>query len=807
MKIVFKAIIRLTVKAVAGGAKTLKRVGSTIYGSALLLSCLTLIIMALGLGVIIADGKVSFTQNKDNLVPLGLGPNGAIDPNAADYVYQVAQALDLDKINSDYKKNSQMKNFFNDLRIYPIDSSNSIEFPGKDIDIYMLCCEIEARPEINSTAYDSKVMMEFILGNWRCESSCAMGTGERLWQSEVAFFCNSSGYCDPLGQHHALYTGTDMLSNTGSVGCSFISQFEKADIPDEQRGIFNSNYASISASDISARTMYPTDTAPFRNSPNIHTASSSDKAIQYLLGHKIKGAEVAHRGSYTWLPDAFYTAFYANRVMNEGRDRDTHNSTSGITGNNEAIKKLCNDAGLTDDQRSMVLGTFAASNRFFKWDTQNVKEGPASDGANTDGLLIYTYMIMFGENSLQDYAAKHHSVDWSSNIAIRNDMFGDPNFGAQAIYPDSLYAGLKTKVNSGSGLLRTYNANTKQGFIDFADFWANSEGCSPFGQKSHNLQYPGLSFIYGATIKADLEALILAYYDYTDASGNHPYRLFDVAASSGELGDGVNVGGGQGPFGITYTNPDGTVNYKNIVMASYIFGQLVYEDVRSDPTITVKGTYTMDLPDGSGKYTVKLHDGKDVTYPNFWGSKYNETAVGNWGQCTWWAKGRTMLAIYENVSKEPQYWDVNEELTGNGDSQVFNFTDKRHISNYSSNNSGLKTNSVCSCPTWDGTNHVFFVEYADPKSGLVFESHGNIGCKVWDDTTAWIQQANGTSVPMYGTSIWGNKGKRGDPFTGSGYSFIVAFDPKLSTCLYSVARGVCITDNLPKRSMDLWVPE
>lgn len=796
MKTVFHLIFRLSGKALSKGFGVLKKTSSIIYGSALIMSFLIVLIMVLGIGVIIADGKVSFTQNADNLKQLSLGEAGVIDPNAPDYYYQVAQALDIDKINSDMKKIPQMKNFFNDLRIYPTDTSKSVEYPGKDIDIYMLCCEIEARPEINSDNFDSQVLMEFILGNWRCESGCAMGTGERLWDSELPYYCNSSGYCDPLGQHHALYTGSYLLTSTNSVGCSFISKWENKDIPDEQRGVFNSNYAAISASDISSRTFYPSNTALFRNDANVLKASSSDKAIQYLINHKIKGAEVAHRGSFTWLPDAFYTAFYANRVMNEGRDRDTHNSTTNITGNNKAIKEICYDAGLTEEQVSLVLGAFASSNRFFKWNTQNVKEGPAGS-SGTDGLLIYTYMCLFGENVLQDYASQHHSAEFTSNTAIRNAMFGDPNYGATAIYTDSLYASIRTKINANNGLSKSYNQNTIDGFLSFASFWENSEGADPYGQKSHNLQYPGLSYIYGAMLKQDMETMIEAYYNYTDASGNHPYRLYEVSLSV----DGISVSGGQGPFGLSYQKEDGTPDYKNLAMANYIFSQLADISNIDSPTITVKGTYTLNLDDGP--YTVILHGGKDVEYPNFWGIKYNETAQENWGQCTWWAKGRAMLCIYETVSQEEKYWNVNGELTGNGYDQVYNFVERRGVTEYAKGMLAFKSNAVTTCPR-GYANHVFFTEYVDEKTGTVFQSHGNfsMGChtriidqggNIPECKEYWAgPQFKSLSVP----SRW--------EASGHGYVGILAVRPKEDyscSCSDTYHSAICayITEQLPPR--------
>lgn len=728
------------------------------------------LIVTMSLVAVIIDDTITFTADEEKLVATPMGGNGYIDPNDPDYYYLVAQALDKDKINKDYKSSPQMKNFFEELKIGTTSLRSSVEYPGKDIDIYELCCEILKRPEINGSSFDSDVLMEFILGNWACESTKVMGKGERLQNSELVYFRNSSGYCDPLGQHYNLYLTNSTLTDGNSVGCSYISKAENSSIPDEQRAIFNSNYCSISASDIGNRTMYPTETALFRVSDGVKTASRTDAAIKHLLGCKISGGGgITNRGSFTWLSDAFYTAFYANRVMNEGRDRDTHYQASNIKENNLAIKKLCSDAGLDRRGTSVILGVFAASNRFFKWEAQTVKgiKPEYNTGYVPEqgrGLIIYTYLVMYGEGALDEIVAKHKSKDIGSNTILIEEMFGNPELGGGSqIYTNSVYNKLS---NNKANFKHKYNKDTLDVFDYFREYYAYSDGQPPFGQRGDNINYPGLSYIYGSMIKRDLEAMILAYYDFTDAAGNHPYRLFEVSVQPAE-GLAQN---GSGPFGLEYYNADGTCNEANLTLANKLFSEIAHWDNAYKEVLTIPATYTIEYK--GAPYTVKLNGGKETTIPNFWGLAHNDSCPdGNWGQCTWWARGRAQLWYYENKSKDKEKWelkDVTAGWYGNGSSVAGNVNSYGRFKVVYGEDTHKYMQDGAAASTGNGGTHIFFIEAYDKKNDIVFESHGNIGstnCQ-WDTLSGQGDTSPYNAYWHTDHTAYHNVG------SGTGYSFM-----------------------------------
>lgn len=752
------------------------------------------LIVTMSLVAVIIDDTISFTADEENLVATPMGNGGYIDPNDPDYFYLVAQALDKDKINKDYKSSPQMKNFFDELKIGTTSLRNSVEYPGKDIDIYELCCEILKRPEINGPNFDSDVLMEFILGNWACESTKVMGSGERLNKSELTYFRNGAGYCDPLGQHYNLYLTSATLADGNSVGCSYISKSENSSIPDEQRAIFNSNYCNISASDISNRVMYPTAEAPFRISDGIKTASRTDAAIKHLLGCKISGGgNITNRGSFTWLADSFYTAFYANRVMNEGRDRDTHNQTERIKNNNLAIKKLCSDAGLDRKGTSVILGIFAASNRFFKWEAQTLKgQTPEYNTGNIpsegQGLIIYTYLVMYGEGALDDIVVRHKSKDILSNTILIEEMFGNPKLGGGSqIYESSAYNRLSTSKGS---FKHKYNADTLSVFDFFRGYYAYSDGQSPFGQRGDNINYPGLSYIYGSMVKRDLETMVQAYYDFTDAAGNHPYRLFEVAA---QPTDGLEQHG-TGPFGIEYYNSDGTCNEANLTLANKLFSDLAHWDNYYKEVLTIPATYTITYKDKP--YTVKLNGGKETTIPNFWGKTGNDSCPdGNWGQCTWWARGRAQLWYYENKSKDKEKWELKDVTAGwCGDGSLV----ASNVNSYGRFKvlfgEDVYTNmqdSTAGCTGSAGGTHIFFTEAYDKKNNIVFQTHGNIGyskCQ-WDTLSG--QGDTGPYEAYWKTDHYAEPGTTG---SGTGYSYLtcMSLDTARSSSTYNYGSGLII---------------
>lgn len=189
---------------------------------------------------------------------------------------------------------------------------------------------------------------------------------------------------------------------------------------------------------------------------------------------------------------------------------------------------------------------------------------------------------------------------------------------------------------------------------------------------------------------------------------------FDPAALSGGT---MTVGGGSGAFGIEYYNSDGTVNVEamntlNAILYEFCKPENAYKD-----SITIPSEVTIVDKDGKDK-KVKTNGG---TYPNFWGMKYNITAAtGNWGQCTWFAKGRAQLWMYENVGTNESQWvlGTTEALKMEGDGQNV----ANSMSGWCTVDGTLAGNSVAS----RSQVHVVFIEAVDKKTNEVYISHGNI---------------------------------------------------------------------------------
>ena len=750
-----KTLLKLFNSSIKRVLKLLKLLVTFLFSNTVLLIILLIVIILLGLTTIILGNKITFSANKEELQNNASQLfNGQLDPNAEDYYYQMALALDRDKIAKDYDSSDQMKNYFEPLRIGT--NGRSKEFPAKDIDIYITSCEMEARKEINNDSFDSKVMMEFILGNWSCESTRAMGSGKRLIDSELALYVNSSGYADPLGQRPSIFTDYQTLASGNSVGCTYISYDENSNIPDEQRAIYGckENIKNNEAYFITSENLY-------RNQDGLIKTNTSDAGASYIMKQTLPSGK--SRGSITCWSDAMYTAFYANRVMNEGHDRDTHNTSGSYNmANIKALKEVCANNGFDADETSQLLGMQAAMNRFCKWEALKVIENSyaSEDGYSISknyGVAMYTYMVLIGEGCMDELIGEgKHTLDYGSNTYLTTRLFGNASAGsASCIDSSSMYAKCESLIESGS-TKHKYTTNTLAGFKQFRNLWANSEGASPYGQRDDILKYSGISYIMGSVIRSDLETMIEDYYNYQDASGKYIYRLYDVQIDAEQIEFNQY---GSGPFGLDYYNSDGSVNRDNLIMASHIFSQVADFSNKSADTITVKGSYSLNI-DGK-PYSVKLNDGKDTQYPNFWGSKWNNNAAtGYWGQCTWWARGRAMLYLYENKGTDESQWHLTyNKCHGDGNGMASNMS----MDTKFTFSATTQANSIASCSAC----HVYYVEAIDKVNNVEYESHGNMSNICYDDIVYY-------NLPSLGPNKLGSLPRAINKGTGNGYCYIIA---------------------------------
>lgn len=229
---------------------------------------------------------------------------------------------------------------------------------------------------------------------------------------------------------------------------------------------------------------------------------------------------------------------------------------------------------------------------------------------------------------------------------------------------------------------------------------------------------------------------------------------YDLSALNGNF---VN---GSGPFGLSYYKADGSVDEEMLSAASATFAVLAHADNEYTEYLTVPVEVEIDTADGKKK--VKIPNGGSKI-PNFWGVKYNASAPENWGQCTWWVKGRAMLYLYENVGQKQEDWYIDcyengykKNMRGNGD-QLTSSIDFCKVDNT------IGANSIVSC----NPMHTCYVE-AIGKDGIAYTSHGNMG----GSGTSANARYNWSSIATFD---WGNI-KTGIPWenrTGWGYSFIM----------------------------------
>lgn len=234
-------------------------------------------------------------------------------------------------------------------------------------------------------------------------------------------------------------------------------------------------------------------------------------------------------------------------------------------------------------------------------------------------------------------------------------------------------------------------------------------------------------------------------------------------------GGATVTGGGSGAFGLEYYNSDGSVNIEALNTASAILGEFCkYENAYVD-TITLPSEVSIKDKDGKDK-KVKIKGG---TYPNFWGMKHNITAAtGNWGQCTWFAKGRAMLWLYENVGTDESQWYLggsSKPMGGNGVAVASSMSGWCTVDSTLGSNSVVSRSGDAYYNKYTGTyyrpGHVAYIEAVDTKNNMYYVSHGNI-------SRCSYQQIRFSG----GADNWGNmpsiESVVGDIDSGRGFSYI-----------------------------------
>lgn len=506
---------------------------------------LSLIICTYGIAVVLLANLLVFVVNPTS----GTAQDGVkAGANLSEYEKAVlmAAALDRDKIAKDYDSDGTYKDIFKDYKIY-FDSSSieSYEYPAKDIDLFLLLDEIYNRPEINAENETFKVMPEFLYGSWGSESGYAQGKGNRLTNSEIYFRINSSGYADPLGVSPKEWAEGSVGGST-SVGCTYICAQENKEMPDEQRAILGGGNALFNTKDA----QYITSDNFDRHS-DATKVKSADDSYKYLNSIRLKGssnyAYGQRRGFNTWLPDAFYNFAYVARIIYQGKDRSTH-YTAGFynTSNTVAFSEMCEDIGVTDEERSIMYGIYATNDRFTH---ESVSCAPNNEAATGEmkGVLCAFETILVHEGYLEEIADKYKDVDAASidNYTIAKELFGNCTSNNITMTNDCYLRKILDAIDSKS-LQNEYPDYILNACKKMPNLMSNPSAytyASP-SEGVVRMTYGIMDYVKGARAVDKGIKLVNFYYNYQDSSGDYRYRLYDVDfgedSANGETVDTAN---------------------------------------------------------------------------------------------------------------------------------------------------------------------------------------------------------------------------------------------------------------------------
>ncbi len=465
--------------------------------------------------VVIVEGEVTFIGSK---VVLSQEVSASeLDPSSPTYYYEMALALDIDKIQSDWNSKGEMKQFFEERSV----GKSSGETPGKLIDIFVLLNEICARTEINSDSDVVTLYPYYCLGCWVSESGFAVGTGERLTSCEIPLNTNSSGYSDPFGDSSLIWTSQSSLSGTSSIGNTYICKQENESLEDSKRAILGGSGNLFG----NGQAVYISD-EHFTRNDHEGFVQVGDEAYNHL--QSISQSLTRTRGDITWLPDSCYTFFYKARLFVDGLDRDTHNTGS----QSASMSKMCEELeslGVPQETISECVTMVYMSERYYRAD---MDKWPTAEGVTSSSTScgLTCALTMMDCEGLLEFDESHELSEFTSNRVISELVYG--SYDNYTLSSDSAYSKLLEKIENGE-----LKYNWSQEVIDCAlkmqSMWTSGDW-GKYNQSYYKYFYSCNNVVQGKLLEKTLRELVQAYYEYQDSDGNYVYRKYSVSTSDGE---------------------------------------------------------------------------------------------------------------------------------------------------------------------------------------------------------------------------------------------------------------------------------
>lgn len=497
------------------------------------LVAITILICVYGVVTVIVADQLQFCLNPDDMRD---GNSDLTDVDDPSLVYlAMAEALDRDKIAEYYSKN---KDGFQQWYANHAITNLPNERPAKMIDLFLLVNEIYSRPEINNDSYTFPVNMPNVLGSLKLESSpsvLAFGDGERLFESEIEYYCNSSGYADPLGCPPGIWSSNLEISGYSNIGCTYICEDEYPALASEQRAIYGGG-GNVSAGNARYITA---DHLSRRDSQK--SMSTSDDSYKYLNTIRLKNSVMTHRGFTTWIPDALYNFAYCDRISTEGRNRDTHNYSSSYydSGNKAAVEELQSMLDLTREQCGAILSMLYCGDRHYHCSVDALPnfEGIDKLQDDTSSICAAVTIILYLEGYL-DTIVEECNKDLSvfyNNYVITEKIYGPYSLTGSyphitSLDPDAAYMKCLKALESGST-----NYEYPKEWITAYKKMQNCYGdiCERLGTYEGiiRIQYGMSAYVVGNVFLDNLEQIVYNCYNYQDSSGNYVFRLYDIDLS------------------------------------------------------------------------------------------------------------------------------------------------------------------------------------------------------------------------------------------------------------------------------------
>ena len=499
---------------------------------AITLTVLTVLICVYGVVTVIVADQLAFCLNPDEM---NSGNNSIVIDieDESQMSLAMAQALDLEKIASFYEQNTAgFQSWYEDFRITTLPN----ERPAKNIELYLLLNEIYSRPEINGESFKYPVNIVNAIGSMKFEARAqvlGLGEGERLFDSELEYYINGSGYCDPLGCPPGIWSSNLEYSGYSHIGCTFISQYEYPALADEQRAIYGGG------GNIEAANAYYITSEELCRRDDMIAMTTSDDAFKYLNTIRLSNNVLSRRGFTTWLPDALYTYAYVDRISTEGRNRDTHNYSSSYhdSGNIAALEELQEQLNLTDKQCGDIASMLYCGDRNFHSSIdafpnyEGISELPSKYASVSAATMVILYLEGYLDKLIQE--CNGDLTIFKDNYTITSMVFGE--YSLSGTYPAI------TSLNADAPYMQCYtaleNGTTKYAYPqEWVDAYKKFKDCS--GELCNLLssyegvvrnQYGISSYIMGNVYYDALERVIIACYNYQDSKGKYVFRLHNVS--------------------------------------------------------------------------------------------------------------------------------------------------------------------------------------------------------------------------------------------------------------------------------------